>query len=363
MEKAIVFGRQWHAPGSQEGLKEISIVFERLLAEHKLDQARSLVLNTNLLTRSYRKRLYRRLENIEDFKSAMTSGIRRPVRIKWLNFWPNIDKYDNQLIDFIRFAAPELNIEVVNEEDVCDISISSCYGAYQDVDSDSQALKILFLGENVRPSYTPYDFSITSDLDNYRGRNCYLPLWLLEIDLFNKSFYSDRRPDPIDTVTNGFSFNPKSRNGKLIFIGNNQEPFRISYINELQRRGLDIDLFGSHTKPVDNKKELYSIYSCIISFENGYSPGYITEKLIHGFQSKTPMAYYGCLEGSVMSASEYPLIMYPGINMDTAFEKIKKIIHMNKCTFYKPLLDSERIFGEMDRIKISIRSFLKQFIF
>jgi len=358
-----MFGRQWHAPGSQEGLKEISLVFERLLTEHSLSQARSLLLNTNLLSRSYRKRLYRRLENIEGFKSANSSGIRRPVRIKWVHFWPDMDKHDNQLLDFIRFAAPELSIEVVNEEDECDICISSCYGAYQDADADCQALKILFLGENVRPSYTRYDFSISSDLDDYRGRNCYLPLWLLEIDLFNKRFYSDRRPDPIDTVINGFSFNPNTRNGKLIFVGNNQEPFRISFINELECRGFDVDLFGSHTKPVANKKELYSSYSCIISFENGYSPGYITEKLIHGFQSKTPIVYYGCLKGSPMDASEYPLLVYPGIDMDRAFERINKIIHKNECTFYEPLLDREKIFGEKARIKANIRFFLKQFIF
>jgi hypothetical protein len=68
-----------------------------------------------------------------------------------------------------------------------DIVISSCFGTSQ-VDPRLPILaRCLYLGENVRPTFTDYDFCFSFDEEEYCGRNVYLPLWYLRADIFKNA--------------------------------------------------------------------------------------------------------------------------------------------------------------------------------
>ena len=90
-------------------------------------------------------------------------------------------------MDLLKAALPHRNLKITDKIEEADIVIESCYGN-SIIDQNENTVNILFLGENVRPRYSEYDISLTSDMYRYRGKNIYLPIWALEVDWFGKKF-------------------------------------------------------------------------------------------------------------------------------------------------------------------------------
>lgn len=354
-----MFERQWHHPLTQVGLCANVRRFESLVLERQFGLAAELLFAMDDIPVSYKKRQFRRLQWLE--KRKLVLGRKNIVHIYFHGFWPNMDRTNCQLLDLIRASSPNLQVVSTDLIDDADILFQSCYTNILPDHIGAQALRLIFLGENVRPSYTTFDYSFSFDMSSYLGRNIYLPLWLLELDWFDKGAYPDRITRPLSSISKGFTYDPCSRNGKIVYIGNNSEPHRISVIEKIEQAGFIVDRYGSHTRPVEDKHSLYKQYSLALTFENSYNPGYITEKLVHAFQSRIPAVYYGCLDSSHIKESPFVYTCYPYDRDDLVIGYIGAHLKSKEEIYYPPLVDHEEAKALFQEVLVKTSKIISQF--
>lgn len=150
--------------------------------------------------------------------------------------------------------------------------------------------RIFFTGENVRPPWRDYDLTLSFDLDDYGGRNLYLPLAVLALDWFPER-RTGPRPDQYrsgSVLTPAVAAQPREpvavgrERFACAFIAN-PEPRRMHAIEALSRYR-PVDVFGPATgRPVANKAEVARDYRFVVCFENDLFPGYVTEKAVEAY--------------------------------------------------------------------------------
>ena len=115
---------------------------------------------------------------------------------------------------------------------------------------------------------------------------------MLEVDWEeNGRKFPDRKPVTVNSLNQSRVINIQNRISKVVYIGNNSEPFRESVISSLTSNGIDVDCYGSQSKPIDNKQEKLSEYKITLCPENSLFEGYVTEKPIHSYLSNTVGIY------------------------------------------------------------------------
>lgn len=283
------FARQWFPPYFNVCFEKTAIDFSRNLNKHNFTNCREILeskINISDEHKYWERQLCRlnRITNRQNLNS---------VYLSFINFWPDFEPSKNQLLDFLQISCPNISFIITNDLSLSDIVIFSCYGDNtQFFKYTRHADRWIFLGENVRPEYFNYDFSISFDQSNYVDKNVHLPLWMLEIDFFNKN-YSDRLPFNLDILCKPKIWDYAPRRNSAVFVGNNAEPLRESLIYKLTDYGINVERFGSHTKPLQDKIAKYQEFKIVIACENSFSPGYMTEKLIHAHLSGAHIIYAG----------------------------------------------------------------------
>lgn len=297
-----VFGRQWFPPKCQIGLTDSALELEVLLRNRKFTNAINLSIKClsyedearDFHYRSFWKRQIKRSLRLSSRNPSQSS-----ILIRYLGFWPGFDENNNEIHNLMSEASSclGLNLHVTNAK--ADIEVHSIFDSIQH-SVDDGATKVLYLGENVRPHYMNVDYSLSFDIHSYNRKNIYTPLWILRSTDFG--------------VANGYKpYDPKSlsdlrppRTGKgICYIGNNETPLRQSLIRFLRSNGFSVDCFGSHTNQVADKIEKLSQYQYSICFENSYTPGYVTEKLIDGYVSGTIPIYSGGIDASIFNTMSF----------------------------------------------------------
>lgn len=150
--------------------------------------------------------------------------------------------------------------------------------------------RIWHTGENVRPPWADYDLTLSFDLDDYGGRNLYLPLAVLALDWF-----PERRDGPRpDQRRVGAALTPAqaAQPREPVAVGrprfacafiSNPEPRRLFAIEALSRYA-PVDVFGAAVgRPVPSKAEIARDYRFVVCFENDLYPGYVTEKAVEAY--------------------------------------------------------------------------------
>ena len=166
------------------------------------------------------------------------------------------------MLNFIKNSANliGININVVDEGDV-DVEILSCFSIKSSV--NKAGMRLLYLGENVRPNYWYCDYSLSFDYNDYLERNIYCPLWLLR----SKSF-AMRSPTydiiELDSCDKEISIRGAK---KVVYVGNNMTPIRQELIYTLRKYEIEVDCYGSQTKSIENKNKLLREYMYCISFD------------------------------------------------------------------------------------------------
>ena len=344
------FPRQWFAPGQQIGLRSSSQAFERALREKKWKLAAEIARKNGSEDKTYWKRQYYRLVRCIEKKDKY-------IRIGFINFWPDFSTKENQIIDMCRMALVNENVSVLScsELEKCDVIFTSCYGSLKYNGIKTGATIILFLGENVRPLFRDYDYAISFDKSYYGGRNIHMPLWMLEIDYFGKK-YQDRKPFEIKRFTTPRLMKYSDRRNRVVFVGNNEVPWRVHLIEELMSSGITVDCYGSQTKPVKDKNELYNSYKVAIAPENSYHPGYVTEKAIHGIVAPIHTIYSGGLTDEFFK--DDPLL----IKIDTYFritvlvKKINDIFAIKEEKIFRPIGDEKDIKETIGKVAKQIKN-------
>jgi hypothetical protein len=205
------------------------------------------------------------------------------MNISFIDFWDGFIYENNFFIDLLK--SMNRNYNLIPFSDETDILIYSCFGERHKTANRNKVKKIFYTGENVRPNYNDCDYSLTFDFDTYSHKNIRLPLWLLQLDWFNKKNYGNPQfVIPLQEIAyNKWAQKQKTQFCSIVF--NNPSPYRIEIIQKLSKYK-PVHCYGRVTNNSipygeDTKCELISNYKFNICFENSIHPGYYTEKLIH----------------------------------------------------------------------------------
>jgi len=219
------------------------------------------------------------------------------MKLSFSDFWDGVDPHNNFFTDLFKTLY---DIEIIPLSDSTDVLIYSCFGNQHHNTNRSKTKKIFYTGENKRPNYTDCDYSFTFDFEDYNGKNIRIPLWLLQIDFFNKKNYGNPQyVVPLEYLTepekNHF-FN-KDKPQFCVIVNNHLANRREELLKTLNpKKG--VHGFGHVFKNntwfygEDNKINLLSNYRFNICFENGTYPGYYTEKIIHAKAAGCIPLYY-----------------------------------------------------------------------
>lgn len=202
----------------------------------------------------------------------------KELRVWFCDFWPYFNPNDNYFIHVLEknyvLFIDELNPELV---------IFSVFGfkhlSYFD------AIRVQFIGENIRPNYWESDFSLSFDYEDYSNRNLRMPLYVIYggIDLLLAK----------PSNRNLIDIKPKFCN---MVVSNPNAKFRNIFFNELSKYKF-VDSGGEHYNNigyrVSNKIDFIKEFRFSISFENSSHPGYTTEKIYESMIAGSIPIYWG----------------------------------------------------------------------
>lgn len=216
------------------------------------------------------------------------------MKVCFSDFWGTFNPNNNFFIHIVRELYE--NVEVVNPEDA-DVMFFSVFG--NENGRYKSCKKIFFTGENIRPNFNRCDYSLTFDFDTNQGRNFRLPLWYLYIDWFGVGTYDDPHwliPESYLYGENEFTMKRKGEFCSIVY-GKPIES-RIQAVKNISRYK-HVDVWGKANPnfPLPDgekyKLDMISNYKFSLCYENSVTPGYHTEKLLHGMVAGNIPIYYG----------------------------------------------------------------------
>ena len=204
----------------------------------------------------------------------------------------------------------------------------------------NKPIRIAFTGESKDIDYGKCNMALC--FDENHPKSYYLPLWVIFIDWFNTQDPNLCKLTAIITRPN--ILEPFSRELFCGFIASNSVPYRDNFVKLLSRYkkvscpGKCLHNFPQIGGIMGPEKELFLRHCKFsIAFENCSHPGYITEKLLHAFQSRTIPIYWGA-----KSVSQYfnPKAFLNLANYDSPEELVTDIIYLdNDPIAYKEMLN------------------------
>ena len=215
-----------------------------------------------------------------------------------VNFWDGA--FDGDFFEFF-FQTAFGGIDYVLNPHEADVVISSVFGHTQ---TDPKKT-IMYIGENVRPSYLGYDYSLSFDHDTYGGRNFRLPLWWSRLawDGFEQK---PRKPNAhnhgyeqlidIKSLTQPRKLDMSIKDKFCAMVAGNPEGLRVNLFNSVsqykQVDGYGL-MFGNSLRK--SKFAVLPEYKFCLCPENSVYDGYVTEKLIDAYAGLTVPIYSGDL--------------------------------------------------------------------
>lgn len=165
--------------------------------------------------------------------------------------------------------------------------------------SGNSKYNIFWTGENERPPYGDWDCYLSFDVDDFGGKNAYLPLWWLtssDLIMPTVSPYLGRAITIDEMLFPRKVSYDQRKKFCVAFIGK-AYPFRMQAIAALSRYG-KVDVFGGIARNANSKKALqkYSTsqeYKFVFAFENDLYPGYVTEKVFEAWATGAIPLYWG----------------------------------------------------------------------
>lgn len=156
-------------------------------------------------------------------------------------------------------------------------------------------VNIFYTGENERPPVGPWDAYLSFDVDDYEGKNAYLPLWWFtctDLDGARVAPYLGREVS-IAKMLKQRIVNYEMRSKFCIAFVGKAYPFRLHALKRLSRYQA-VDIYGAIArKQISNKFKPSADYRFVFAFENDLYPGYVTEKVIEAWCTGAIPLYWG----------------------------------------------------------------------
>jgi hypothetical protein len=215
-----------------------------------------------------------------------------------VNFWDGA--FDGDFFEFF-FNLALGGMEYTDNPHTADVIISSVFG---NVQTDPKKT-IMYIGENVRPSFYGYDYSLSFDYDTYGGRNFRLPLWWSRLAW--EGF--EQKPRRVGSNNHGYEqlidiksltkprvLDLKAKDKFCVMVAGNPEGLRINMYKQLsQYKQVDGygNMFGNSLRK--SKFAILPEYKFCLCPENSIYDGYVTEKLLDAYAGLTLPIYSGDL--------------------------------------------------------------------
>jgi alpha(1,3/1,4) fucosyltransferase len=271
----------------------------------------------------------------------------RTIAVCAVNVWPSFS-LKNGFWNFVLRQAFG-SFEIVDREASADFVLTSVFphrkAAYPEK-------TIALIWENVRPNYEFYRFSISSDIDDYEGRNFRLPNWYEEI-----AWSDDLRGPKGPAQFHGYEerldlehllMPPKVssyvRKKFCCLVTSYREGHRALAAEALGQIG-PVDIFGNVTgAPLRRSKyELLGDYRFNLCFENSIFPGYYTEKPVHAWAAGCIPLYFS---DPYYSVDFNPRAMINRISFPSLQAFVDKVAEVNA---------SDALFAEFQKEPLLIR--------
>lgn len=219
------------------------------------------------------------------------------LKIAWTNFWPTFS-LDNGLLNYLLNLAYG-DWEVTTDLVEADLVLTS---VFPHTVARFPEKTIALIWENVRPDYRGYRFSLSSDFDDYDGRNVRCPVWYSQVE-WSKDIvipppsgggaHNREALVPLKTLLNPRT-GPYVRRPKFCaIVASNPEVFRIRAVEALSEIE-PVDVYGGAFGKIDprSKFEILKEYVFSLCFENSMFPGYYTEKPLQAWAAGTIPLYF-----------------------------------------------------------------------
>jgi hypothetical protein len=279
-----------------------------------------------------------------------------------VNFWDGA--FDGDFFNFFFGACfPDL-IYTDNQYDA-DLVVTSVFG---NVQTDPRKT-LAYIGENVRPSFVGYNYSLSFDWDSYGGRNHRLPLWYARLAWpgfiqkprkANSHNHGYEDLISIESLTKGRTLDMSQKTKFCAMIAGNPEGLRINLYNSISKyKQVDGygNMFGNSLRK--SKFEILPEYKFCLCPENSIYDGYVTEKLIDAYAGGTVPLYSG--DVSVMSDFNWEALLnyQDARDMDYFVANViclDKELESYQDIYKKPLLTKE---PKLDDAIAFVRSIVK----
>lgn len=221
--------------------------------------------------------------------------------ISFSDFWSGFNNNNNFFVDLLKDVFPNINIKIIPLSEKTDFLFYSCFGNENMSAMRNKTKKIFYTGENKRPNFSECDYSLSFDFENYNGKNFRLPLWMLQIDWYNRKGYNNPQFIlPLNEINkNNFTETPKNEFCCTVFNNNTHYRFETYYKLSLYKK---VNGYGT---PFNNwfygeniKYNILSKHKFNICFENSIHPGYYTEKLFHAKTAGSVPIYWADKQSS-----------------------------------------------------------------
>jgi hypothetical protein len=220
------------------------------------------------------------------------------MKVSFLDYWQAPGSFQQENNFFIHLLRKIFEGVTISDPEDADVIFSLGFGV--DYTRFKDCIRIQYAGENVRPNLKVFDYSLTYDFDSYNGKNFRFPLWMMHIDWFNVGTYDNPEwliPESYLYCKNEFTQKPKDKFCSIVY--GKQIDSRINAIKNISNAYKNVDVFGKANPYIPlpdgekHKMDLISDYKFSLCYENTVTPGYHTEKLLHGKVAGNVPIYYG----------------------------------------------------------------------
>lgn len=316
----MVNQRQYFSPLTSQAFDPSFLRAEEALVNRRVGDAIRILKDSSASLPLAKRRLSQIVRIIRQSRSHSFRGI----AIGWVDWYPHWNPTSNFITDLLDLTR--IPYYVVGDSHDADILFAGVYGDNFVADwQNTYAFSVLCSGENVRPTFGIYDFSLSTDLYEYSGKNHRWPEYYSQL-----AFSSDGtfRSSADETSLRLLYREKQDRDILFSAVYNNSCPHREHFISLLSQRygAANVKTYGSTRIGRDcDKYEILGRSRFHLAFENSTFPGYTTEKLFQCLQ----MGAYGLYWGPTSVETEFDSRYYANIehyhSSDDLFKHIECI--------------------------------------
>jgi hypothetical protein len=280
----------------------------------------------------------------------------KKLKIKFIDTWDSCIKF------FTEVLSNRYNVEISNNAEYllfCDENFGT-----QNININKNDIKkIFYTGENRRPENYDCHYAITFDHINnpwhYR-----LPLYVMEM-------WAIERFHKINNKSFGYLFTGPQTNAKektefCAFVHRNPNNIirnnflrKLNSIKTVNSAGEIFNNTGIKLSDVDSKIKYFSKHKFSLCFENSSYPGYVTEKILHGFYGNTIPVYWG---SKTISKDFYPASFLNYADFPNEESLIDKILEIDSNDdFYNTIVNQNKFWYNMPNECVILNNFLNWF--